>query len=218
MTTRAAPRTAAVAAALAAAVVLTAASGGGADPSAGSDDAHARAVTAMEEAVAAQSADAESATVTDDMRRDATIDLRPDVATFVLRPQDATTELERTQEKEDDTVVTLTSDLLFEFGSADLTPAARTAVAELADDVPQDATVHVDGHTDSVGGQKLNLRLSTERAEAVAQVLGDARPDLDLEVEGHGEDDPVAENEVGGEDNPAGRALNRRVEVTYPAS
>jgi len=149
---------------------------------------------------------------------DATFVLDAADATFVLDAADATTTLERTEEVEDDTVVTLTSDLLFEFGSADLTDRARDAVAELADDVPEGAAVQVDGHTDAVGSDADNRRLSEQRAQAVADVLADARDDLDLQVTGHGESDPVADNSVGGEDNPSGRAQNRRVEVTYPTS
>jgi len=169
-----------------------------------------------QEALAEQDAAIDAADVTDAMRGDATFDLRAPDSTFELRPDDSTTVLEKTQEKEDDTVVTLTSDLLFDFGKATLTPEAKAAVADLADDIPQDATVHVDGYTDSVGSDAFNRRLSTKRAHAVADVLGAERSDLTLRVKGHGEADPVAENEVSGEDNPAGRALNRRVEVTYP--
>lgn len=206
-----------VASVLTAVLVLTGASvaDAGADPA---DDAHARAVAAMEAALTAQSEQAEAAGVTDAMHADATFALRGDDASFALRPDDATTGLEVVEEGDDSTVVTLTSDLLFDFGSAELTPQAERAVAELAEDIPQDVTVDVDGHTDSIGAEDFNQRLSEERAEAVAEVLGDARPDLELVVEGHGESSPVADNQVGGEDNPAGRALNRRVEVTYPTS
>jgi OOP family OmpA-OmpF porin len=170
------------------------------------------------QAVAESDARLASATVSDAMRADATYALRPDDATFVLRPDDSTTVLEREREEKGDTVVTLTADLLFEFGEAALTPQATAAVTELAAQIPQDATVQVDGHTDSIGTDAKNLALSERRGQAVADVLADARPDLTLDVSGHGEADPVAANEVGGEDNPAGRALNRRVEVTYPTS
>ncbi len=170
------------------------------------------------EALAEQDAAIEAVEVIDTMRTDATLDLRADDATFVLDPADSTTTLEKKAEKKDDTVVTLTSDLLFDFGKATLTPEAEQAVADLAADIPQDATVRVDGYTDSIGTDAKNLRLSKQRANAVADVLASERPDLTLKVKGHGEADPVAENEVDGEDNPAGRALNRRVEVTYPTA
>ncbi|WP_402372328.1 OmpA family protein [Isoptericola rhizosphaerae] len=179
------------------------------------------------EELAADRARLEQAEITDAMRAaavvdlaadDATHDLRADDSTFPLRPDDATTTLESTLEEEGDTVTTLTSDLLFEFGSAELTGPARAAVAELAGEIPDGAEVGVDGHTDSIGSSKDNDKLSEQRAKAVAAVLRDERDDLSLTVRGHGEDDPVAKNEVGGDDNPAGRALNRRVEVTYATS
>lgn len=44
-------------------------------------------------------------------------------------------------------------------------------------------------------------------------MLRETRADLQLTVTGHGSRHPVAENQVDGEDNPAGRALNRRVEI-----
>ncbi|ACZ29743.1 OmpA/MotB domain protein [Xylanimonas cellulosilytica DSM 15894] len=178
-----------------------------------------------EAALAEQAERIEAAEITDALRADATFDLAPEDATFALatedatftlRPDDSTITVETRQETEDDTVVTLTSDLLFGFGESALTPEAQAAVAELATTIPQDAAVRVDGHTDAVGSDELNLTLSEQRADAVAAVLSGARPDLVLTVEGHGEADPVASNEEGGVDNPAGRALNRRVEVTYP--
>ncbi|MFE6969260.1 OmpA family protein [Isoptericola sp. NPDC057653] len=173
-------------------------------------------LTAAEDALAEARARVAGAETTPEMAADAAVDLRAADSTFALRPDDSTTVLEKKREKKEDTVVTLTADLLFEFGEATLTPEARAAVAELAEDVPQGATVRVDGYTDSVGTDAFNRRLSAQRATAVADVLGAERPDLAPKVEGHGEQDPVAENEVEGEDNPAGRALNRRVEVTYP--
>ena len=185
------------------------------------------AMAAAEQALAADLERVASTEITDTMRAgtvidldaaDATVDLRADDATFPLRPEDSTTVLEQQREEKDDTVVTLTSDLLFDFGKATLTPEAKAAVAELAAEIPQDATVRVDGYTDSIGTDARNLKLSKQRADAVADVLAAERSDLTLKVKGHGETDPVAQNEIDGDDNPAGRALNRRVEVTYPTA
>ncbi|MCK9792499.1 OmpA family protein [Isoptericola sp. 4D.3] len=203
---------------VAAAVPAGAATDPSGSPSTDGAPADAALMQEAEEALRADHARVEGAQLTAEMTADATFSLRADDPTFALRPEDSTITLEKTQETKDDTVVTLTSDLLFEFGKAALTPEAKAAVAELAADVPQDATVRVDGYTDSIGTDAKNLTLSRQRAKAVADVLGSERSDLILETKGHGEADPVAENEVGGEDNPAGRALNRRVEVTYPTS
>lgn len=115
----------------------------------------------------------------------------------------------------DETTLTLLSDLLFEFGSAKVEPAAATAITAELDDVPQGAEVDVVGHTDSIGSASVNKKLSEDRAKAVAAIIRDARPDVKIRTSGRGSSDPVADNTVGGEDNPAGRMLNRRVEVSY---
>lgn len=113
------------------------------------------------------------------------------------------------------TVVTLDTDVLFEFAEAELGESAQKAVAEAVADVPDGAKVTVVGHTDSVGSDAANLKLSKERAQAVADVIEDERDDLELDVSGKGEKDPVADNDKGGEDNPEGREKNRRVEIRY---
>lgn len=115
----------------------------------------------------------------------------------------------------DDTTVTLNADVLFAFGSPEITPDAAAEVAELVAEIPAGTAVSVEGHTDSIGDEQSNLQLSRDRAEAVAEVIRDSDADLRLEVTGLGEAEPVAPNEVGGEDNPQGRSLNRRVEIRY---
>jgi len=63
--------------------------------------------------------------------------------------------------------------LLFEFGKADLTPAAREmifyAAAQALGD--QSATVRIIAHTDAVGSDVYNLRLSQRRADMVSSAL-----------------------------------------------
>jgi outer membrane protein OmpA-like peptidoglycan-associated protein len=115
-------------------------------------------------------------------------------------------------------VVTLTSDLLFEFGKAALTPASAAAIPDVAKGIAQGAAVAVDGYTDSRGTDTINVPLSQRRAQSVATALGAARPDLVLTVAGHGSASEVAPNQTAGKDNPGGRAQNRRVTLTYTAS
>ena len=119
------------------------------------------------------------------------------------------------EESGEETVVSLQTDVLFRFGEASLSSGAKDAVAAAVADLPEDAAVDVVGHTDSVGSDADNKKLSTERAEAVATVIEDERDDLDLDVSGKGESDPAEPNERGGEDNPEGREKNRRVELRY---
>lgn len=157
-------------------------------------------------------------TVTDEMVRGATFDLTAvsPGATFDIDAQGSTFPLETTATTDRSTVVTLTADLLFEFGKADLTDAARAALADLAKSVPQGAAVAVDGYTDSISGDDVNIPLSQQRAQTVKDALAAVRPDLMLTAAGHGSASPVAPNTNGdGSDNPVGRQLNRRVTLTY---
>ena len=74
----------------------------------------------------------------------------------------------------------------------------------------RDATVTIEGHTDSFGGDEANMRLSQERADAVREYLL-ANMSIDparIEAIGHGETQPVASNET-----EEGRARNRRIDV-----
>jgi OOP family OmpA-OmpF porin len=74
--------------------------------------------------------------------------------------------------------------------------------------------VSVDGHTDALGTDQYNQRLSERRARAVADYL--ARHGIDrgrLQPRGFGESHPVA-----GNDTEEGRAQNRRVELNTPGS
>lgn len=117
--------------------------------------------------------------------------------------------------------VTLAADVLFRFDSAALTGRAASRIAEAAAKVREDdpSVVRVTGYTDSKGSDAYNLGLSRRRAAAVTRALraelrGDAPP---LRTRGRGEADPVAPNQTpSGEDNPRGRARNRRVEIVFP--
>lgn len=113
------------------------------------------------------------------------------------------------------TVLTIGSDVLFAFGSADLDAAALAAVEAQAAQVPQGAQVSVVGHTDSRGGDAINLPLSSARAEAVAAVLRTSRPDLVLAVGGAGSSEPLASEYAGGAPDPEAMARNRRVEIRW---
>lgn len=122
-------------------------------------------------------------------------------------------QLETIETEGETVVVTLASDVLFDVDSAELAPAVAARAAELVRDIPQGATVTVDGHTDSVADDAHNQDLSERRAQAVANVIAAERADLVLEVHGYGESDlKVAES---GDDVADDRAQNRRVELSY---
>ena len=113
------------------------------------------------------------------------------------------------------TTVTVSSDVLFAFGSADVAPDATARLRTLAAEVPAGAPVLVVGHTDDVGDDASNNALSLRRADAVAALLQAAVPGLVASTEGRGEKEPVAPNSSGGQDDPAARAANRRVVLSY---
>ncbi|MFV2179704.1 OmpA family protein [Actinomadura sp. LOL_016] len=122
------------------------------------------------------------------------------------------------QERTDGSTTTLriNADVLFEFGEHALTPAARTAIAAVAERLRgATGTVRVTGYTDSVGTEADNVRLSRDRAGSVRAELARTAGTLRIEAIGRGEADPVQPNTKNGEDNPEGRAENRRVEITF---
>ena len=118
------------------------------------------------------------------------------------------------------TVITLEDGVLFDFGKSDIRPEAAQTLKSLAGvlnnaKVP---TAHIYGHTDSISDEAFNLQLSQERADAVSAGLKKDGVSAILDATGYGESKPVAPNEnADGSDNPAGRALNRRVEIFIPA-
>ena len=118
---------------------------------------------------------------------------------------------ERTDDGQE--VIDLAADILFGFDSAEVVAAGADRIGELVQDLPQGSPLAIGGHTDAIGDDASNLVLSQQRAEAVAAIVRAARPDLVLTVTGYGESQPIAPNDNGGEDNPEGRQLNRRVEL-----
>lgn len=112
--------------------------------------------------------------------------------------------------------VTFDSGVLFEFGKASLTPTSRAELDRMANVFARypETDILVDGHTDSVGSETTNQRLSEERAASVADYLGThGVAQSRIRTTGYGEMQPVASNET-----DAGRAQNRRVEVSIKAN
>ena len=118
------------------------------------------------------------------------------------------------------TVITLEDSVLFDFGSSDLRAEASTTLTNLATVLKDSKApkVQIQGHTDSVSDDASNQTLSEQRAKAVTEALTSNGVTASIESVGYGETKPVAPNENSdGSDNPAGRRLNRRVEVFVPA-
>jgi outer membrane protein OmpA-like peptidoglycan-associated protein len=112
--------------------------------------------------------------------------------------------------------IQLPSDVLFEFGKSDLTPAAQSALDEVDSQIDSTTgTITIEGHTDAIGDDASNQLLSEARAASVRAALQDKLGSgFTFNVVGFGESRPVApNNNPDGSDNPDGRAQNRRVEI-----
>ncbi|MHA6494282.1 OmpA family protein [Pseudomonas borbori] len=109
------------------------------------------------------------------------------------------------------TLVTF-GDVLFDLDRAELKPGAMGSISSLAAFLQEnpDRKVIVEGYTDSTGSDAYNLSLSERRANSVRMALVKAGVGPERIVsQGYGKQYPVSSN-----DSAAGRAMNRRVEVT----
>ncbi len=100
----------------------------------------------------------------------------------------------------------------FQTDGFSLTPASQQQLTQIADKLKAcpDPKISVVGHTDNSGNDAINVPLSNNRAKAVADylvsqgVVGDR-----VTSKGVGSAEPIAPN-----DTPAGKAQNRRVDIT----
>ncbi|MEO9514156.1 MAG: OmpA family protein [Paracoccaceae bacterium] len=121
------------------------------------------------------------------------------------------------QETEDGAVdsMVMFSDVLFEFGNSELSPAALETLKVVAKDLGGVAGLKIIGHTDDRGTESRNHALGLNRAKAVRSWIADQTglDPADIAVDSAGETQPIAANRTdAGADNAEGRALNRRVE------
>jgi len=103
------------------------------------------------------------------------------------------------------------SDVLFDSGKYSLKPGAREKLAKVAGIIlgHPGLKIAVEGHTDSVGGDEYNLKLSQNRANSVrAYLVSQSIDPAAVTATGFGKTMPVADNKTA-----AGRQANRRVEL-----
>jgi outer membrane protein OmpA-like peptidoglycan-associated protein len=109
-------------------------------------------------------------------------------------------------------VLTL-GDVLFDTGKSQILRSGTDNLVKLADFFnhnPQ-ARASIEGYTDNVGSEAANTALSERRSNAVlSALLRMGVPGNCLNAHAYGEENPVASNET-----PAGRQLNRRVEIVF---
>ena len=107
--------------------------------------------------------------------------------------------------------VTYAADAFFDFDKSVLKPAGKAKLSDLVDKIKGinlEVIIAV-GHTDSVGSDAYNQKLSVRRAEAVKAFLVSKGIEKNrIYTEGKGEKQPVADNKTN-----EGRAKNRRVEI-----
>jgi len=104
--------------------------------------------------------------------------------------------------------------VLFDFNKSTIKPDSDPVLQRVADLLKKDATlkIEVQGHTDNVGNDAYNQKLSESRAKSVMAWLTAHGIAADrLSFKGYGKTVPVASN-----DDDAGRAKNRRVEIAKP--
>ena len=103
------------------------------------------------------------------------------------------------------------SDVLFDTAQYSLKPGAREKLAKVAGIIlgHPGLKIAVEGHTDSVGGDEYNLKLSQNRANSVrAYLVSQSIDPAAVTATGFGRTMPVADNKTA-----AGRQVNRRVEL-----
>lgn len=104
------------------------------------------------------------------------------------------------------------SNLQFKFNSSDLTAASDRILNSNVEKLKNEklSKIIVVGHTDNIGKDEYNLKLSRQRAQAVARQLREKLQLLDNQVQaiGMGESQPLTSNKT-----DAGRQKNRRVEL-----
>ena len=109
------------------------------------------------------------------------------------------------------TKVTYAADAFFDFGKSVLKPEGKAKLDDLVSKVKSISleVVIAVGHTDTVGSDASNQKLSVARSEAVKAYLVSKGIDKNrIYTEGKGETSPVADNKT-----KEGRAKNRRVEI-----
>ena len=103
------------------------------------------------------------------------------------------------------------SDVLFDTGKYSLKQPTQVKLAKISGILLSHPglTIQIEGHTDSVGSDEFNQKLSEQRADAVRDFLASQGvPASSMTAKGFGKTDPIASN-----DTPEGRQKNRRVEL-----
>lgn len=102
------------------------------------------------------------------------------------------------------------NNIFFQTGKSELTESSALEIGKLYDLLIQNPSINVEisGHTDNVGGDAENMKLSFDRAKVVVETLvSKGIPSSRLIAKGYGKTQPIAPN-----DTPENKQLNRRTE------
>ena len=174
-------------------------------------DAHQQADTARQDADVARQ-EATSAKETAAQAQAEAERIRKKAEAEVSRLEAALSQVGETRRTALGLVMNLGSNYLkFEFDKADLRPEDKELLSRIAGILmtSHDYTISVNGHTDDVGTDAYNQKLSERRAQSVRDYLVKAGLSAEiLSVEGHGKSRPIVAGNT-----EAARAKNRRVEL-----
>jgi outer membrane protein OmpA-like peptidoglycan-associated protein len=138
----------------------------------------------------------------DDQKRDLEKNLANEIKTGVAKVEKLPNDVVR---------VTMTNQTAFDFNSTEIKSGFYSTMDKLADVVVRynKTALTVVGHTDNVGSDSYNQKLSEQRAVSVARYLEGKRVhSMRLATSGKGESQPLASN-----NSESGRQANRRVEI-----
>jgi outer membrane protein OmpA-like peptidoglycan-associated protein len=115
--------------------------------------------------------------------------------------------------------LSVVGDALFDFDKSSLRADAEETLAAAGPEIARlgGKPARIEGHTDAIGSDAYNMKLSVARATTVREWLA-ARGMVPAAtpIKGYGKTNPIAPNfTIDGGDNPEGRQKNRRVEVVF---
>lgn len=158
----------------------------------------------------------ETAGISTDTAMVAQLDVEEEAAAAAVAAAEAAAEEQTTQTRSTDEYYVLNS-IIFEFDEFALDEGAQKETDRLIEVMKKypELQVELTGHTDAVGADDYNIRLSKSRAESVAQYLIEHGISSDrITTKGIGEAQPIAINKYeDGSDSPEGRRLNRHVSI-----
>ncbi len=109
--------------------------------------------------------------------------------------------------------LSLSNNILFDYNKTELNVDSKSKLKLIISEINSEMVVEIIGHTDNIGGECYNYKLSHSRAETVFKHLSSIATPYKSVYYGLGEDFPISTNNT-----EYGRQLNRRVEIKIKKS